>query len=97
MDSQVWVYFSKTAQAMKCLVLILFQEVNAFTPQQPLTNEDDCENEEKLKVLTWNIYMLPWMVPGNHKRERAYSIVDEIRKSDFDVIVFQEAFFVFQA
>ena len=74
------------------LLLIFFQDANAFTPQQPFANEDECENEEKLKILTWNIYMLPWMVPGNHKRERAYSIVDEIKKSDFDVIVFQEAF-----
>ncbi|MES2619412.1 MAG: sphingomyelin phosphodiesterase [Bacteroidota bacterium] len=73
-------------------LLIFFQDTVAFTQQPLLSKEEDCESEDKLKVLTWNIYMLPWMVPGNHKRERAYSIVDEIKKSDFDVIVFQEAF-----
>jgi endonuclease/exonuclease/phosphatase family metal-dependent hydrolase len=55
--------------------------------------KDECSEEERnLKVLSWNIYMLPNIVPEKGKMDRAQAIVDEIRKSDFDVIVFQEAF-----
>lgn len=85
--------FVRSLLLLSFVLLIFFQDAAALQPQQLIQNDEECEdNEEKLKVLTWNIYMLPWMVPGNHKRERAYSIVDEIKKSDFDVIVFQEAF-----
>ena len=50
------------------------------------------EDDRNMKVLSWNIYMLPRMVPRPGKRERAYAIVEELKKSDFDIIVFQEAF-----
>lgn len=36
--------------------------------------------------------MLPKMVARPGKRERAHAIVDQLKSSDFDVIVFQEAF-----
>ncbi len=45
-----------------------------------------------LKILSWNIYMLPRMVVRKGKRERAYAIVEELKKTDFDIIVFEEAF-----
>ncbi|MFN0201146.1 MAG: sphingomyelin phosphodiesterase [Bacteroidia bacterium] len=47
---------------------------------------------EKLKVLSWNIYMLPNMIKPSQKRERAREIVNVVQNSDYDVIVFQEAF-----
>jgi sphingomyelin phosphodiesterase len=56
-------------------------------------DKDECEEDERnLKVLSWNIYMLPKIVPLKGKLDRAHAIVEEIKKSDFDVIVFQEAF-----
>lgn len=45
-----------------------------------------------LKVLTWNIYMLPPIVPMKGRLERAQAIVDTLNTSQTDIIVFQEAF-----
>jgi endonuclease/exonuclease/phosphatase family metal-dependent hydrolase len=54
-----------------------------------------CDNQvhdEKLKITAWNIYMLPhfWIHTGQLKR--AHEIVDVLKDSDSDVIVFEEAF-----
>ena len=45
-----------------------------------------------LKILSWNIYMLPGVVPVPGRLARAHAIVDSLLPSDFDIIVFQEAF-----
>jgi endonuclease/exonuclease/phosphatase family metal-dependent hydrolase len=47
---------------------------------------------EKIKILSWNIYMLPSIVKAQGKKERASSIGKVLKESDYDVIVFQEAF-----
>jgi endonuclease/exonuclease/phosphatase family metal-dependent hydrolase len=49
-------------------------------------------NNPDLKVLTWNIYMLPWFAKITGKTKRAAAIVDQLKESDYDIIVFQEAF-----
>jgi len=46
----------------------------------------------ELKVLSWNIYMLPPLILFNGKRKRAEAIGRLLAESDYDVIVFQEAF-----
>ena len=48
--------------------------------------------KEKLKILTWNIYMLPFCSPVNGNNRRARAIAQELSKSDFDILVFEEAF-----
>lgn len=45
-----------------------------------------------LRVLSWNIYMLPKFARITGKRQRAHHIVEQVGKGDYDVIVFQEAF-----
>lgn len=45
-----------------------------------------------LRILSWNIYMLPSVVPMKGRLERAHAIVDTLQKSAYDIIVFQEAF-----
>ncbi|MGB0916994.1 MAG: endonuclease/exonuclease/phosphatase family protein [Flavobacteriales bacterium] len=45
-----------------------------------------------LKVLSWNIYMLPPLAKFTGKQRRAKKIGDLLKDSDFDIIVFQEAF-----
>ena len=47
---------------------------------------------DSLKILSWNIQMLPHLVNRNGKAKRAHAIVDQLRKKDYDVIVFQELF-----
>jgi endonuclease/exonuclease/phosphatase family metal-dependent hydrolase len=47
---------------------------------------------EKIKILSWNIYMLPGIVKAKGKGARATAIGEKLKDSDYDVIVFQEAF-----
>jgi len=44
------------------------------------------------KILSWNIYMLPGLVPSKKKRQRSVAIGKLLAQSNYDVIVFQEAF-----
>lgn len=45
-----------------------------------------------LKILSWNIYMLPPLAKFTGKQRRAKRIGDLLKDSDFDIVVFQEAF-----
>ena len=47
---------------------------------------------EKVKILSWNIYMLPSIVKATGKAQRTELIGRALKDSDYDVIVFQEAF-----
>jgi len=46
----------------------------------------------KIKILSWNIYMLPALL-GCGKAPRAEAIGQLLAESNYDVIVFQEAFY----
>ncbi|MCS6933944.1 MAG: sphingomyelin phosphodiesterase [Chitinophagales bacterium] len=50
----------------------------------------DCDRQ--LNILSWNIYMLPKFVPLRGRISRAHAIVDTLLHTDYDIIVFQEAF-----
>ena len=50
------------------------------------------ESVDSFKMLAWNIYMLPPMLKFTGKKKRAKAIGDKLTKSDYDVIVFEEAF-----
>ena len=74
------------------ILLSFHHEAIGATPVVP-SDKEECNDEERnMKILTWNIYMLPPIVPKPGKLERARAIVEEVKKTDFDVIVFQEAF-----
>ncbi|MEM7035630.1 MAG: sphingomyelin phosphodiesterase [Bacteroidota bacterium] len=45
-----------------------------------------------VNVLSWNIYMLPRFARITGKRKRARAIVDQLKDSDYHILVFQEAF-----
>lgn len=45
-----------------------------------------------LSILSWNIYLLPWIVPFKSQCKRAKAIAEVIAELDYDVIVIQEAF-----
>ena len=49
-------------------------------------------NSKSLKILSWNIYMLPFVSLFNHNADRAKVIADKLQDSDYQIIVFQEAF-----
>ena len=46
----------------------------------------------KMKVLSWNIYMLPYISLFNDNYDRANAIADELDNSEYHILVFQEAF-----
>jgi endonuclease/exonuclease/phosphatase family metal-dependent hydrolase len=48
--------------------------------------------QSELKILTWNIYMLPFCSELHQNCHRANSIAGKIAGFDYDIIVFEEAF-----
>jgi len=71
------------------LVACLFL-VHQVTAAQP---EKENPPLKKIKILSWNIYMLPHLVAAHsNKSERARVIGETLMRSDYDVIFFQEAF-----
>lgn len=57
------------------------------------TESDNKDNKNwDLKILSWNIYMLPPIAPVKGRLERAQAIVDTLKHAETDIIVFQEAF-----
>lgn len=47
---------------------------------------------ESLKILSWNIYMIPKPLLWTHQMVRAAEIGNQLADSEYDVIFFQEAF-----
>jgi len=74
--------------------LLLIFTLTFFVPN--LLNSGNATNNSKtrneFKILTWNIYMLPHIswIKGNLKR--AAGIAEKLKSSDYDIIVFEEAF-----
>src|SRR4051794_8059891 len=48
--------------------------------------------QDTLKILTWNIQMLPNVTKGNSRATRAKAIVNQLNARDYNVVVFQELF-----
>jgi endonuclease/exonuclease/phosphatase family metal-dependent hydrolase len=61
----------------------------------PLLSYSQCNNQNKggnIKILTWNIYMLPRLFVHTGQVLRAKQIAEVLRNQDADIIVFEEAF-----
>lgn len=72
------------------LLLITFiVKLSAINPPTPSYQSKDSTG---LKILSWNIYMLPYISLFNHNAQRAKAIAQKLSTSDYQVIVFQEAF-----
>ena len=48
--------------------------------------------QDSLKILTWNIQMLPSFAKSNGKIKRAKAIVNQLNQRDYELIIFQELF-----
>jgi len=46
----------------------------------------------ELRILSWNIYMLPYLSLFNDNDQRSKAIAERLNGSDYHIIVFQEAF-----
>lgn len=62
--------------------------------------QENIKPKNELKVLSWNIYMLPAAanlskeITKSNKPERAEQITEYMNASDYDIIIFQEAFHI---
>ena len=74
---------------MKAFVLVLTSIF--FAPIVSAQQDTTASAAEKIKILSWNIYMLPGFL-GPGKMLRAEAIGNILASSDYDVIVSQEAF-----
>jgi phospholipase C len=72
---------------MKLKILVLF----IITTPIDVSAQSVPESPSVLKMLSWNIYMLPGPILKG-KIKRAKLIAGSLIKSDFDIILFQEAF-----
>ena len=79
----------------KFLLLIIFILINMSTnlyATSPEMDEFQTIDTIGLKILSWNIYMLPYISLFNQNAIRAKTIAERLNKSDYNIIVFQEAF-----
>lgn len=52
----------------------------------------NASGQKPLRVLSWNIYLLPVLSLFNDNQSRSKAIAAQIYESDYDLVVFQEAF-----
>ena len=78
--------------SLVCLIMCITSTFALANLSSDSTSVFRKTNDNQLKILTWNIYMLPHcsLVHGNCRRARL--IAQQLSSSDFDIIVFEEAF-----
>jgi endonuclease/exonuclease/phosphatase family metal-dependent hydrolase len=57
-----------------------------------LRHDSPSVEETEMKILSWNIFMLPHLDFRNSNRLRAEALAKELERTDYTIIVFQEAF-----
>ena len=72
-------------------VLLLNSYLNMYAAN-PEISVSPLNKSSELKILSWNIYMLPFISLFNNNGDRAKVIAQTLVNSDYQVIVFQEAF-----
>jgi endonuclease/exonuclease/phosphatase family metal-dependent hydrolase len=80
------------ANKLIVIILLIFQIMIEPIEKKPVEPKSIINQSEKLKILSWNIYMLPYLSLLNGNIKRAKVIADNLHNSDYDIIVFQEAF-----
>jgi len=74
------------------IVLMILQIITEPLESKPIGSEIVPNQSEKLKILSWNIYMLPGISLFNGNTKRAKLIAEKLHNTDYQIIVFQEAF-----
>ena len=70
----------------------MMQTLLETSAQNSFVMNDLFATNENLKILSWNIYMLPYLSLFNGNTKRANIIANKLENSDYQIIVFQEAF-----
>lgn len=71
---------------------ILLLAILSVIPSELVFSQEAPNSSKELKILCWNIYMLPRSVFYTGKRKRAREIAKVLPAENYDIIVFQEAF-----
>lgn len=74
------------------ILLFMILSTSRATSQMQQSTSLPGVGVESLKILSWNIYMLPYISLFNRNADRARVIADKLQDSDCQIIVFQEAF-----
>lgn len=76
------------------LTFLFFCTATVSPAQAPVVVVDSTTSDyqPQLKVLSWNIYLLPRLIRKIGQLERSKLIAEKLAGADYDVIVFQEAF-----
>ncbi len=76
------------------LTFLFFCTATVSPAQAPIVVADSTTSDyqPQLKVLSWNIYLLPRLIRKIGQLERSKIIAEKLAGADYDVIVFQEAF-----
>ena len=77
---------------MKTFIFLLLTAISFQQVFSQSAADYNKESSPTLKVLSWNIYMLPRLVKRTGQLDRAPHIAEMLNASDYDVISFQEAF-----
>jgi len=68
------------------LLSFTMADISALPPKETAMETNS------LKILSWNIFMIPYLSSVNKNNFRAKAIADKLNTSDYQIIVFQEAF-----
>jgi len=79
-------------KAIRFILLFLLLSTLDATSQIPTEIKSLSVKSKTLKILSWNIYMLPYISLFNRNSDRANVIAEKLQNSDYQIIVFQEAF-----
>jgi len=82
---------SKTKDLILSCLFMVLSTLQAFA-STPSIVKDQLVPVKELKILSWNIFMLPYISLFNKNGERAKVMASTLQSSDYQVIVFQEAF-----
>lgn len=78
---------------MRPLILFSFALIQFYPVYSGEINPGASFSGDTLKVLTWNVYMLPSMIyPKTFKKARAHEIVKMPGTKNYDIVVLQETF-----
>ena len=79
-------------RALSALVVKIFLSVYFLFPETEAFAQPVAETGKELKILSWNIYMLPRFALHTGKHKRAREIAKMLPAENYDIMVFQEAF-----
>lgn len=74
-------------------ILLIMMNIASYNTYSQTLHGFDCDSSHcELRILSWNIYMLPSLAMPNGIKVRSKLIASRIKDADFDIVVFQEAF-----